>query len=189
LKEIAMLSLSRLLRILVAGSLPLALPACMSFPDTPPRQNELFQAAREVIAERYPMSATSEKAGYLIAMSPVRMDGTWKTRKQISVLLVRNYTGAHDPVVRVWTLVDRGEPTIPNDPEAPGYSYTITDARPFAKNEWTPLVNLPHEEQEIYDAIIAKLGPSSPPTDRPGPPPAPQGDQVPPPVAPPADEA
>lgn len=152
-----MLRFSRILRTLIAGCVPLALGACMNLPDTRPHQAEVLQAAREVIAERYPQSTASEKAGYVIALSPVSMDGTWKTKKQISVVLVRNYTGAYEPVVRVWKLVESGSPAITNNPDAPGTSYSITDANPFATNEWTPLDYLPFEEQEIYDAILAKL--------------------------------
>jgi hypothetical protein len=152
-----MLRLSTIKRCVLAGCLPLALGACMNLPSTGPQQSEVLQAAKEVIAERYPQSTASEKAGYVIALSPVSMDGTWKTKKQISVVLVRNYTGAYEPVVRVWKLVESGSPTIANNPEAPGYSYQITDATPFATNEWTPLDYLPFEEQEIYDAILAKL--------------------------------
>jgi len=152
-----MLRLSIVKPFLIAGCLPLALGACMNLPDTRPHQSEVLQAAKEVIAERYPQSTASEKAGYVIALSPVSMDGTWKTKKQISVVLVRNYTGAYEPVVRVWKLVESGSPTIANNPDAPGYSYMITEATPFATNEWTPLDYLPFEEQEIYDAILAKL--------------------------------
>jgi hypothetical protein len=159
------MSVSKKVRRMIPACLPLALAACMNLPQTGPQEADVLRAAREVIAERYPQSTASEKAGYVIALSPVTLDGAWKTKKQISVVLVRNYTGAYEPVVRVRKLVASNSPVATN-PEAAAYSYTITEAVPFAMNEWTLMDDLPLEEQEIYDAILAKLAlqkPSAPP--------------------------
>jgi hypothetical protein len=151
---------SKVLRSLAAVGLPLALTACVNLPDTPPHQADLFKAAKEVIAARYPRSTASEKAGYIIAYTPVSMDGSWKTKKMISVVLTRTYIGAYEPVVYVTQLVeDASSPPSPNNPEAAAYAYSITEAKPFGVNRWVPLEHLPLEEQEIYDAILAKLQP------------------------------
>jgi hypothetical protein len=129
-------------------------------PDTYPPKEAVFEAAREVIQQRYPMSSASAEHGQVFALTPVTMDGTYKSRKQISVLALRNFTGAYEPVVRVRQLVEVAQPPLKSDPE----SGNLVQAKPLAFNKWQALDFLPFEEQEIYDAILAKLS-----KDRPAP--------------------
>jgi len=99
------------------------------------------------------MSSASPENGQVFALTPVTMDGASKSRKQISELALRNFTGAYEPVVRVRQLIDVAQPPVKSDPE----SGSVTQAQPLAFHEWQALDFLPYEEQEIYDAILAKL--------------------------------
>jgi hypothetical protein len=155
--------LSSILRWAGGMGLPLLVAACINVPPMQEPGNEaVFKAARDVIAARYPNCLWSEENGYLLARTPVTLDGHYKTRKMISVLVRQTYLG-HEPIVRVTRLVDIGEPALKNNPEAPLLSYRITDTIPFAENEWLALDYAKYEEQEIYDAILARLYPAPTP--------------------------
>lgn len=127
-------------------------------PATPPAYDQVFQAAKSVVQERYPMSAVSEEAGFIVALTPVRMDGGSKTRKEISVLVRRNFTGAYDPVVRVRQFVEIGSPTLSANPETANAAW----AAPLAGNEWHAVDYLPYEEQALYDAILQRVAAPAP---------------------------
>lgn len=104
------------------------------------------------------MSAVSEQAGFVVAVTPVRMDGGSKTRKEISVLVRRNFTGAYDPVVRVRQFVEIGSPTVSASPETANAAWAV----PVAGNEWHAIDYLPYEEQALYDAILLRVAPAAP---------------------------
>ena len=153
--------------------IPLLATACVNVPPMQePGSAAVFQAAKEVIAARYPNCRWSEENGFLLARTPIALDGSYKTRKMISVLVRQTYLG-HEPIVRVTRLVDIGEPKLKNDPEAPLVSYRLTDTTPFAEHDWLALEYAKYEEQEIYEAILAKLYPA--PATTPAPATAPQG--------------
>jgi hypothetical protein len=122
-------------------------------PDAYPAASDVLDAAKGVIGERYPLSSSSAEGGFVYALTPVAMDGASKTRKQISVYALRNFTGAYEPVVRVRQYVEVGSPELKVDPE----SASPRRAAPIAGNKWQALDFLPYEEQEIYDAILERL--------------------------------
>lgn len=122
-------------------------------PDTYPAQADVLEAAKGVIGERYRLSSASTEGGFVYALGPVVMDGGSKTRKQISVYALRNFTGAFEPVVRVRQYVEVGSPELKVQPE----SASSSRAAPIAGNQWHALDNLPYEEQAIYDAILQRL--------------------------------
>jgi len=124
-----------------------------ALPETPPTQEMLLGAAKAAIAERYPMYAVSERSGFVYALSPVTLEGASKARRQISVVLLRNFTGAYEPVVRVRQYVEVGSPAGKADPGSGNTGL----AKPLAADEWLPLDYLPYEEQQIYEAIFKKL--------------------------------
>ncbi len=127
----------------------------VDLPDTPPARKDVLTAARSAIAEAYPHSATScsPDSGFVIAVTPVEMTGGSKTRKQISVMVLRNFTGAYEPVVRVRQFVEVGSPGVRANPESGNAVYAV----PLANNEWHTLDYLPYEEQALYDTIMKKL--------------------------------
>jgi hypothetical protein len=138
-----------------------------NLPDTQPDFERAMAAARAVVQDRYPMSGASDQGGFLVALTPVVMDGGSKTRKEISVFLRRNFTGAYDPVVRIRKFVDVATPELRANPE----SANAARAMPVVDNEWHALDYLPYEEQELYDAILEKIASleGSPPAERPAP--------------------
>lgn len=133
------------------------------FPPTAPGYEQVLDAVQQVISERYPMSAVSREVGFVVALTPVRMDGGSKTRKEISVLVRKNFTGAYDPVVRVRQFVEVGMPSLDSDPE----TANIGRAAPLARNEWQALDYLPYEEQALYDAILERISSPGAPADAP----------------------
>lgn len=122
-------------------------------PEAYPTQTDVLEAAKAVVEAQYPMSAASMEGGFVYALAPVVMDGASKTRKQISVYALRNFTGAFEPVVRVRQYVEVGSPILKADPE----SASPHRSAPIAGNEWHALDNMPYEEQAIYDAILERL--------------------------------
>lgn len=126
-------------------------------PKTSPDLSEkaVFQAAKEVIEARYAYTAASQGNGFVVATTPIRMDGNSKTRRQISVFAQRNYTGNFEPVVRVRKVVEVGEPILNSDPETDDLGKAV----PLARNEWKTLCYLPNEEEELTHAILSKIVP------------------------------
>jgi hypothetical protein len=125
-----------------------------SLPETGPKRSQVVDAARTVIEQRYPLSAASQKGDLLLALTPVEVEGLYKTRKQISVSIRRNYTGAWDLMVRVVKHVEVSEPVAFGvDPE----SENLSLAKPVGTQRWQPLQNLPVEEAALKDEILDKL--------------------------------
>ena len=121
----------------------------------------VFDAAKAVISSKYPMSQCSERKGFLVALTPTELEGATRTRKQISVLIWRNFTGAYEPVVKVRQYVQMESPYTKADPG----SGNAALAKPLGRTEWQFLDDRPYEEQEIYEAILKAVeGP--PPGDR-----------------------
>lgn len=130
--------------------------SCSSLPNTPPSRAAVFEAAKEVISERYPLSAPSERGGFVYALTPVELTANSPTRKQISVIVQRNFTGAYDPIVKVRLYADVGTPSLTGNPDSPNSAF-YPDANPLALPGWQVLDYLPYEEQEIHDGILKKL--------------------------------
>ncbi len=134
------------------------------YPDTAPRKDEVFAAARDVLAQRYPMSSSTERYEQLFALTGVDLEGNSRSRKQISVYVSRNWIGAYEPTVAVVQYIEWSEP--PHGLGDPGSdSPARTSLHPASR--WRPLQRLPMEEKAIYDAIMGKLvtsmAPSTPP--------------------------
>jgi len=140
----------------------------IDLPDTPPGYDAVLDAAASVIQERYPSSSLSRRSGLVLANTPVVMDGGSKTRKMISVRVLRMFTGAYEPEVRVRKEVEVGFPETNANPETANAAL----AKPVASNMWQTLDYLPYEEQELYDAIQAKVNAAGKPADE-------KGDEVP----------
>jgi len=133
----------------------LALTGCYTLPEPKISEKAVFAAAKEVIEGKYAYTAASEGQGFVVATTPVKMDGNSKTRKQISVVAQRGYTGSYEPVVRVRKLVEVGEPILSSNPE----TTDLGQAVPLAQNEWKALCYLPNEEEELTHEILKKLIP------------------------------
>lgn len=134
----------------------LALVGCVGYdyPETPPHRDEVFAAARQVLQERYPMSSSTEGQEQLFALTGVDLEGTSRSRKQISVYVSRNWTGAYEPTVSVVQYIEWSEP--PHALSDPGSDLPArTSLHPPSR--WRPLQRLPMEEKAIYDAIMGKL--------------------------------
>lgn len=119
-------------------------------------QEAVVQAAAAVIQERYPQSSAQLGPSQVVAITPTEMTGSSKSRRQISVIIRQNYTGNYEPVVRVLKVVDWASVGWDADPE----TAQVTRAHPLRGNEWHPLDYLPYEEQELYDAIRARIAPA-----------------------------
>ncbi len=123
-------------------------------PDTAPRKDEVFAAARDVLEQRYPMSSSTEKYEQLFALTGVDLEGNSRSRKQISIYVSRNWIGAYEPTVAVMQYVEWSEPPLRlSDPGSD--SPARTSLHPSSR--WRPLQRLPMEEKAIYDAIMGKL--------------------------------
>jgi len=87
----------------------LALSACTVTPpaSTPPEE-AVYRAAESVIKEKYALSGTYRNSSSFMALTPVEMDGGYKSRKQISVLVRRTYIGGWEPIVRVTKPIEAG---------------------------------------------------------------------------------
>ena len=134
----------------------LALVGCVGYdyPDTAPHKDQVFAAAREVLQERYPMSSSTEKYSQLFALTGIDLEGTSKSRKQISIYVSRNWIGAYEPTVSVMQFVEWSEaPLRVSDPgsDLPARTSLLPESR------WHPLQRLPMEEKALYDAIMGKL--------------------------------
>jgi hypothetical protein len=139
----------------VALALAALAAGCLNLPEPKVTQASVVQAAKAVIADRYPMHSISEESGVILALSPVHLDGSSRMRKQIAVHVKRNYTGSFDAdiSVRKWVAMERSHMT--GDPEAP----SPVEAQPLVSTEWQFLDSLPYEEQELYEAIQQRLQP------------------------------
>ena len=124
------------------------------YPDTAPRKDEVFAAARQVLEERYPMSSSTETYAQLFALTGVDLEGNSRSRKQISVYVSPNWTGAYEPTVAVVQYIEWSEP--PHRLSDPGSDLPArTSLHPASR--WRPLQRLPMEEKAIFDAIMGKL--------------------------------
>lgn len=122
-------------------------------PDTPPGRDQVFEAARAVIHEHYPMSVPVEKSNLILARTPVKLMGGAKTYRTVSVYLQRNRTGAWEPRVRVVLYQEVAEP-------GPAVEHTTESpygGQPIGIEKWQPLQNLPLEEQRLSEEILAKI--------------------------------
>jgi len=57
-----------------------------------------------------------------------------------------------------------------NNVEAPALAWKVTEAVPYALNEWEPIDYLPYEEQAIYDEILRRMAAQPKPAPQPTPP-------------------
>jgi hypothetical protein len=138
-----------------SSALVLTLGGCSLYdlPDTPPGRDQVFAAAQAVIQERYPMSTAVKKSDHLFALTPVEVMGGSKARRKISVWVKQNYTGAWEPAVRVVLQEEYAQPPFEGDPS----SVHPDAAMPVVKERWRPLEYLPVEEQELTEAIRARI--------------------------------
>lgn len=145
------------------------------YPDTAPRKGEVLAAARDVLAQRYPMSSSNETYGQLFALTGVDLEGNSRSRKQISIYVSRNWIGAYEPTVAVVQYVEWSEPPLRrSDPGSD--SPARTSLHPASR--WRPLQRLPMEEKAIYDAIMGKLLTSMAPSPPSSPPPSPPSSEL-----------
>lgn len=138
--------------------LPVIVASCELYelPKTGPSAKAVHDAAREAIAEHYPMTAASEsrpEEGFVTAITSPAMEGGAKTQRRISVVIRRNYTGAYEPVVVVRQFIDMATP-LEGSPEAESPAL----AAPLDKNRWRLMGRLEYEEDELTAAILRKLG-------------------------------
>jgi hypothetical protein len=126
-------------------------------PETGPAEESVFAAAEQVILSHYPMATATRRSNAVLALTPVRMDGGYPSRTQITVHVAQNYTGAWEPRVRVTRHVDVAEPPLDANPDsdAPG------NAHPVVRTHWKPLVHLDYEAERLRDEILAALSPSA----------------------------
>lgn len=161
----SVLSMAPARGLALAAVLSVAGCAGYDYPDTPPQKDEVFAAAREVLQERYPMSSASEGHAQLFALTPVDLEGNSRSRKQISIYVSRNWTGAYEPTVAVTQYIEWAEPPV--QLSDPGSDLPArTSIHPSSR--WRPLQRLPMEEKSIYDAIMGRLLPGSARTSPPG---------------------
>ncbi len=144
-------SLQRVAAVAIAA----VFSGCYNLPEPRVTEKSVFDAAREVIQARYPNSAASQQNGFVVALTPVEIEGLTKTRKQISVDVRRVYTGNYEPVVRIRQVADVGTPHRTSNPETDDLGAAV----PLAENEWRTLGYLPTEEVELTNAILAKIQP------------------------------
>src|SRR5262245_52276489 len=111
--------LSSILRPFALGTFSVIAAGCLNLPEPKVTQSSVVAAAKAVIADRYPMHAVSEQDGVVLALSPVGLEGSSRTRKQISVYVKRNYTGSFDADVSVRTWVAMEKKHTTGDPESP----------------------------------------------------------------------
>lgn len=134
-----------------------ALVACSidyDYPDTAPRKDEVFAAARDVLELRYPMSSSTERYEQLFALTGVDLEGNSRSRKQITIYVSRNWIGAYEPTVAVVQYIEWSEP--PHRLSNPG-SDSPARMSLHPSSRWRPLQRLPMEEKAIYDEIMSKL--------------------------------
>ncbi len=133
-----------------------AATGCQStLPETAPHRDQVFAAAREVLSQRYAMSSSTERYAQLYALTEVELNGTAKSRKQISIAVRPNFTGAFEPRVTVTEYVEWGQPPHSGDPG------TVYQSRNqfMGVERWKPLQRLPLEEQAIAREILDKVRP------------------------------
>jgi len=130
---------------------------CQAYPKAPPgrdRENVLG-AVEEIVKARYPMAATFPKSDSVLALEQVHWLGNSRARKQVHVWVRRNYTGQWDADVSVRLVAQVHEPLSGvSDPASP----YVTISRPMGSvPEWQTLQHLSGEEQELYEAVLARL--------------------------------
>ena len=118
-----------------------------------PHERAVFDSARRVMLQRYPLARPVEKSGMILVLTPVEMEGTYPSRKKITVQVTRNFVGVWEPRVRVEKHVEIGEPLLTSDID----SDLIGRADPAVIRNWKPLMYLPLEEQAITDEILSDL--------------------------------
>ncbi len=139
-----------------ALSIAANLLSCYNLPEPRVSEKSVLDAAVEVIQTRYPNSSPSVQNGFVLAVTPLALEGLTKTRRQISVDIRRTYAGNYEPVVRVRHVAELGTTVLRADPETDD----LGAAAPLAdRNEWRTLGSLPTEEVELTNAILAKIQP------------------------------
>ncbi|HVR73252.1 MAG TPA: hypothetical protein VMT52_02930 [Planctomycetota bacterium] len=128
---------------------------CSTVPEGKVPRDAVFRAASEVLTERYPQSWSTLKDDVLVAVTPMEVEGATKVRKQISIMIGRNYTGNYEPIVRVRKSFDLGSPHYRPNPETDNLAL----AAPVAAPEWRHYDDMLLEEKDLYDAILQKLQP------------------------------
>ena len=127
------------------------------FPETGPGQAAILDATQAVLKERYPDSTGyAGRYAQVYSITPIGMEGGSRSRKQISVAVRQNFTGAYEPLVSVTQYFDNSTAPLTGDPNSP-----LTSSNPvFPGDRWSPLTRLPMEEVAIYRAIMAKVQPT-----------------------------
>jgi hypothetical protein len=143
--------------------LSLAFLGCQAYelPRTGPSQTAVLEAAKSVIQERYPMSAASERpenGAFVTAVTLPAMDGGLLTRKQISVIMRQNYTGAWEPVVTVRQYMNVATPSLEGDPGNTSPALAV----PLDEHRWRSMGYLEYEQDELTQAIFQKLNAAGP---------------------------
>lgn len=122
-------------------------------PETGPAREEVFEQARRVILERYPMATAIVNSNLVVAVTPATMEGGVLGKRQITVWIERNYTGAWEPRVQVTHHVDTAEPPLESQPDSP----VPVLAHPVVWRDWKPLTFLPYEAEELQQRILEAL--------------------------------
>jgi len=138
---------------LVLSSLALGCAPNYNLKATEPTRSAVLDAVSEVIHNRYPMSRTHSEDGYVLAVTPVTLEGVTRTKRSISVRVLQNYTGGFEPVVRVRHDFDAATPEVGE--------VSTTDpvkASPFGRERWRPMGYLTLEEEALAAAIREKIG-------------------------------
>lgn len=130
---------------------------CTTFPDTGPGREAVLEAAQSVLKERYPnATGFAGRYGQLYAVTPIGMEGAARSRKQISVAVRQNFTGAYEPMVSVVQYFDDSSGPLAGDPNSQS---TVRNPL-FRMPRWRPLSALPMEEVAVYEAIMTRVQPT-----------------------------
>ena len=141
-----------LLPAALATSLAAGCAARYNVRPTDPTRAAVLAAVSEVIQERYPMSRTHTTDGYVLAVTPAKLEGATRTKRSISVMVEQNYTGAYEPFVRVRHDVDVATPIV-----GEVSSTNPVKASPFGRERWRPMGHLELEEDALATAILSRI--------------------------------
>ena len=138
---------------LAAGLTGCGSAALIDPPKTAPGRTAVFEAARAVLSETYPMSSATERYGQLYATTGVQVEGATRTRREIAIAVRQHFTGAFEPQIAVTHYVETSHPPITNDPT----SLRTSKNQVFTADRWRPIQRLPLEEQQLYEDIMKRV--------------------------------
>ena len=119
----------------------------------------VLDAAAQVIQDRYYQTRVYRGSSMVRAVSPIQMEGQHKVRHQIFVDVRYERTGHYMPKVFVVKYYDTAEPGLESGDFTDPYTF---GGRPYPVENWTAVHYDRKVEEEIRDAILARLSiPSS----------------------------